>query len=87
MRTLGKLLVIWGTLVPLMILPSTADTITEQIAILNIRIDQPASFGPFSPDFDTVVVFGLFVIGLGLSLWSLPRMAWHPPTAQPSRSR
>jgi hypothetical protein len=70
-KALGRLLVIWGTLLPLMILPSTADRIDEKVAILNIRLDREASIGWIAVNYDTVMILGLFVIGVGLSLQSL----------------
>ena len=80
MPTLGKLLVIWGTLVPLMILPTTANHFTHfKIAILNISLDYEAWVGPVPVDYADVVIVGLFVIGVGLSFWALPRLAWNVP--------
>jgi hypothetical protein len=74
MRTLGKLLVIWGTLVPLMILPTTANHFTRhKVAVLNISLDYEAWVGPVPVDYADDVVFGLFVVGLGLSFQAVPR--------------
>ncbi len=84
MKALGQLLVIWGTLLPLMILPSTADRIDEKVAILNIRLDREASIGWIAVNYDTVMILGLFVIGVGLSLQTLvaseTRSALQRPT-------
>jgi hypothetical protein len=74
MRMLGKLLVIWGTLLPLMILPTTADYIDQKVAILNIRLDREAYIGWIPVSYDTVIVLGLLVVGIGLSFWAVPRM-------------
>ena len=71
MKALGRLLVIWGTLLPLMILPSTADRIDEKVAILNIRLDREASIGWIAVNYDTIMILGLFAIGVGLSLQTL----------------
>lgn len=73
MHTLGKLLVIWGTLLPLMILPTTADRIDQTVAILNVRLDRDAHVAGVPVYYDTVLVCGLFVVGVGLSFRALPR--------------
>ena len=71
MKALGRPPVIWGTLLPLMILPCTADRIDEKVAILNIRLDREASIGWIAVNYNTVMILGLFAIGVGLSLQTL----------------
>jgi hypothetical protein len=86
MRTLGKLLVIWGVLVPLMILPTTSNHLTRyRVAVVDVSFDYEAWIGPVPVSYANVVIFGLFVVGVGLSFWALPRMAWNAP--EPGRGK
>ncbi|UEM07082.1 hypothetical protein JL100_034545 (plasmid) [Skermanella mucosa] len=68
MRTLGKLLVIWGALLPLLILPTTADRISQKVAVLNLRLDYQAYMFGEEVDYDSVIVAGLIIVGIGLSI-------------------
>lgn len=67
MHTLGKPLVLWATLPPPMILPTTADRIDQTVAILNIRLDQDVDVAGVPVHYDTVLSCGLFAVGVGLS--------------------
>jgi hypothetical protein len=75
MDALGRLLVIWGALLPLLVLPSTADVISEKVAILDTRLDRGASLFGVQLGFDTVIVLALITVGLGLSCRVLARAA------------
>lgn len=68
MRTLGKLLVIWGALLPLLVLPTTADRISQKVAVLNLRLDYQAYMFGEEVDYDSVIVAGLIIVGIGLSI-------------------
>lgn len=69
MRTLGKLLVIWGMLFPLITLPSIGNGSYQYMPVFDIH------FGPLHMDYDTVLQTALFMVGIGLSLWALTRAA------------
>ena len=73
MRTLGKLLVIWGALLPLLILPTTADRISQKVAVLNLRLDYQAYMFGEEVGYDSVIVAGLIIVGIGLSFRAIGR--------------
>ena len=82
MRTLGKLLVIWGMLFPLITLPSIGNGSYRYMPVFDIH------FGPLHMDYDTVLQTALFMVGIGLSLRALPRGLLFPiPQSPASASR
>jgi hypothetical protein len=72
MRTLSKLLIIWGILLPLITLPSTGGSLGAPVAILNMPLRYRASLGPFDVWYDDILVGGLWLVGIGLSLRVMP---------------
>ncbi|UEM02538.1 hypothetical protein JL101_021480 [Skermanella rosea] len=73
-RTLGKLLVIWGVLLPLITLPSTAAGLYGIIPLLKISLwHMDARIGPVTVAYETIVVGALILVGVGLSFCVLPR--------------
>jgi hypothetical protein len=73
LRTLGKLLIIWGVLLPLITLPSTAFGPYGVIPLLEISLrSMTARIGPVPVAYETVVVGALMLIGIGLSFMVLP---------------
>jgi hypothetical protein len=62
LRTLGKLLVIWGVLLPLITLPSTAFGPYGVIPLLEISLrSMTARIGPVPVAYETVVVGALML--------------------------
>jgi hypothetical protein len=79
MRTLGKLLVIWGALLPLITLPSTADGPHRDIALLGVSLNSiDAWIGPMPVAYDGIVVLALVLVGIGLSFLALPTTHGRP---------
>jgi hypothetical protein len=78
MRTLGKLLVIWGTLFPLITLPSIGNGSYRYMPFFDTH------FGPLHMDYDTVLQTALFMVGIGPSLWVMPRGLLSPIPQSPS---
>jgi hypothetical protein len=79
MRTLGKLLIIWGSLLPLIALPSTAFGTYAIIPLLNISLsNMNARIGSLEMTYDRVVVWALLLVGLGLSLCVMPAADDNP---------
>ncbi|WP_158044191.1 hypothetical protein [Skermanella pratensis] len=67
MRTLGKLMVIWGLLFPLILLPSAGSGSQRFMPVFDVH------FGPLHMELDTVLQAGLILVGVGLSFCALPR--------------
>jgi hypothetical protein len=78
MRMLGKLLVIWGMLFPLITLPSIGNGSYRYMPVFDIY------FGPLHLDYDTVLQTALFMVGIGLSFWAMPRGLRFPIPPSPS---
>jgi len=73
LRTLGKLLVIWGGLLPLITLPSTAFGPRRVIALLDVSLNHiDARIGPLTVAYEDIIVGALMLVGLGLSFMVLP---------------
>jgi hypothetical protein len=73
LRTLGKLLVIWGGLLPLITLPSTAFGPRRVIALLDVSLNHiDARIGPLTVAYEDIIVGALMLIGIGLSFMVLP---------------
>jgi hypothetical protein len=73
LRTLGKLLVIWGTLLPPITLPSTAFSPRRVIALLDISLNHiDARIGPLTFAYEDIIVKALMLVGIGLSFMVLP---------------
>ena len=73
LRTLGKLLVIWGGLLPLITLPSTAFGPRRVIALLDISLNHiDARIGLLTVAYEDIVVGALMLVGIGLSFMVLP---------------
>jgi hypothetical protein len=78
-QTLGKVLVIWGVLAPLIALPFTARGPYRVIPLLEVSIRSiEANFGALSLPFQDVIVGALVSIGVGLSLAVLPKRGARP---------
>ena len=74
MRTIGKLLVIWGVLLPLIALPFTAFSYYAVIPLLGVSLHHmPVRLGSLTVAYDTIIVGALVLVGVGLSCWVLPR--------------
>jgi hypothetical protein len=67
MSTLGKLLVIWGALFPLITLPSLGSGAYRFMPVFDIH------FGLLHMEYDTVLETALIMVGIGLSFCVLPR--------------
>ena len=68
MRTLGKILIIWGTLLPLIALPSIDFGPHGVVPLLSVSLQSmEARIGWMGMSFDRVLVWGLMLVGLGLS--------------------
>jgi hypothetical protein len=73
LRTLGKLLVIWGTLLPFVTLPSTAFGPRRVIALLDVSLSHiDARIGPLTIAYEDIIVGALMLIGMGLSFMVVP---------------
>jgi hypothetical protein len=73
LNTLGKLLVIWGCLLPLITLPSTAFGPRRVIALLDISLNHiDARIGPLTLAYEDIIVGALMLVGIGLSFMVLP---------------
>jgi hypothetical protein len=67
-RTLGKLLVIWGALLPLITLPSTVFGPYGVVPLLHVSLrSMHAWIGPVQVGYDDVIVGALLLVGVGLS--------------------
>ena len=66
MRMLGKLFVIWGVLFPLIVLPSVGSGAYRFMPAFDVH------FGLLHVEYGTVIETALIMVGVGLSLWSLP---------------
>jgi hypothetical protein len=74
MRALGKLLVIWGALLPLITLPFTASGPYRIIPLLDISLRYvDARIGPLTLAYQDIIVGALVLVGFGLSCMVLPR--------------
>ncbi|MGF7212079.1 hypothetical protein GGE65_006702 [Skermanella aerolata] len=63
MRTLGKLLVIWGLLLPLITLPSAAFGPRRVIALLDVSLSHiDARIGPLTLSYEDIVVGALLLV-------------------------
>ena len=73
-RGVGKLLIIWGVLLPLITLPSTAFGPYGVIPLLEISLrSMTARIGTMPVAYETVVVSALLLVGVGLSFLVLPK--------------
>jgi hypothetical protein len=73
LRTLGKLLVIWSALLPLITLPFTAFGPYGVIPLLDISLKYVnARIGSLTLAYEDVIVGALVLVGLGLSFMVLP---------------
>jgi hypothetical protein len=73
LRTSGKLLVIWGGLLPLITLPSTAFGPRRVIALLDVSLSHiDARIGPLTVAYEDVIVGALMLVAIGLSFMVLP---------------
>ena len=73
LRTLGKLLVIWGTLLPPITLPSTAFGPRRVIALLDVSLNHiDARIGPLTVAYEDIIIGALMLVGIGLSFMVLP---------------
>jgi hypothetical protein len=82
MHTLGKLFVIWGALFPLITLPSLGSGAYRFMPGFDVH------FGLLHMEYDTVLETALIMVGVGLSLWALPRgLLWAVPCFDQSRRR
>ena len=68
MRTLGKLFVIWGVLLPLIVLPSVGSGAYRFMPVFDVHV------GWLNLEYCTVLETALFMVGIGLSLWVMPRV-------------
>ena len=72
-RWLGKILIIWEALLPLIALPSTASDPDGIIPLLNISPhNMDAQIGGLKMLYERVIVWALLLIGLGLSFRVMP---------------
>jgi prepilin signal peptidase PulO-like enzyme (type II secretory pathway) len=72
-RTLGRLLVIWGALLPLITLPSTAFGPYRIIPLLEVSLSRiDARIGPMTVAYEDIIVGALMLVGLGLSFMVMP---------------
>jgi hypothetical protein len=73
MRTLGKILIIWGTLLPLIALPSI-DVGPHGVApLLDVALrSMETHIGWMDMTYDRVLVWALMLVGLGLSFCVMP---------------
>jgi hypothetical protein len=73
LNTLGKLLVIWGGLLPLITLPSTAFGPRRIIALLDVSLSHiDARIGPLMVAYKDIIVGALILTGLRLSFMVPP---------------
>jgi hypothetical protein len=69
MPTLGKILIIWGALLPLIALPSIDFGPNGVVPLLSVSLQSvEARIGWVDLSFDRVLVWGLMLIALGLSV-------------------
>ncbi|UEM21102.1 hypothetical protein JL100_029255 [Skermanella mucosa] len=73
MGKLGRLLVIWGVLLPLLALPTTSEWGPGTVVIFGIWLKQQAWILGYPVRFDAVLCAGLLLIGVGLSIGTLAR--------------
>ncbi|WP_158047812.1 hypothetical protein [Skermanella pratensis] len=73
MGKLGRLLVIWGVLLPLLALPTTGEWGPGTVVIFGIWLKQQAWIFGYPVRFDAVLCAGLLLIGVGLSIGTLAR--------------
>jgi hypothetical protein len=72
MRAIAKILVIWGVLLPLIALPTTATDVYGVIPLLQISLwSSVAHLGVMDIEFETILIGALLLIGFGLSSWVL----------------
>jgi hypothetical protein len=70
---LGRLLVIWGALLPLITLPSTAFGPYRIIPLLEVSLSRiDARIGPMTVAYEDIIVGALMLVGLGLSFMVMP---------------
>jgi hypothetical protein len=68
MPTLGKILIIWGALLPLIALPSIDFGPNGVVPLLSVSLQSiEAKIGWTDVSYDRVLVWGLILVGLGLS--------------------
>jgi hypothetical protein len=73
MRSLGKILIIWGTLLPLIALPSIDFGPHGVVPLLGVSLrSMEARIGWVDMTYDRVLVWALLLIGLGLSFCVVP---------------
>ncbi|EWY40656.1 hypothetical protein N825_34955 [Skermanella stibiiresistens SB22] len=73
MSRLGRLLVIWGVLLPLLALPTTGEWGPGTVVILGIGLKQRAWIFGYPIRFDAILCAGLLLVGIGLSVATLAR--------------
>jgi hypothetical protein len=74
MPTLGKILIIWGALLPLIALPSIDVGPNGVVPLLSVSLQSmEARIGWMDVGFDRVLVWALMLVGLGMSVCILAR--------------
>jgi hypothetical protein len=69
MRTLGKILIIWGILLPLIALPSIDFGPEGAVPLLSVSLrSMEARIGWVDVSFDRVLVWAVMLGGLGMSV-------------------
>ena len=73
MRSLGKILIIWGSLLPLIALPSIDFGPHGVVPLLGVSLlSMEARIGWVDMTYDRVLVWALLLVGLGLSFCVMP---------------
>jgi hypothetical protein len=68
MPTLGKILIIWGVMLPLIALPSIDFGPNGVVPLLSVSLQSvEARIGWVDVSFDRVLVWSLLLVGVGLS--------------------
>jgi hypothetical protein len=73
MPTLGKILIIWGALLPLIALPSIDFGPNGVVPLLSVSLQSmEARIGWMDVSFDRVLVWAVLLAGLGMSACVMP---------------